>query len=249
MNGRFFRARVTVLLLTPVLLASGCSSTALDEILAGALEPSQALDRETVIAGLREALEVSAERTVERTARIDGFLANELIRIAIPDELDKLASALRRLGLGGKVDELEIQMNRAAEEAAGEAREIFWDEIRSLTFPDAVAILEGGGTAATDFLEERTGGEIRSRFEPVVVETMNEVGLARLYADLAETYNRLPLVTTPAINLEDYVTEEALEGLFTVLREEEARIREDPLARTTDLLRRVFGRERATQSR
>jgi hypothetical protein len=208
----------------------------------GSASTSGELDRETVVAGLREALRIGSERTVERTAIVDGFLGNALIRIAIPEDLDKMASTLRKIGLGRQVDKLEVAMNRAAEEAAGEAREVFWDEIRSLTIPDAMGILGGGPTAATDFLYQRTSGEIRERFQPIVVDKIEEVGLARLYSDLADDYNKLPFVSRPAIDLGEYVTDEALDGLFTVLGEEEARIREDPIARTTELLKKVFGR-------
>ena len=201
----------------------------------------RALDRETVIAGLKEALEVGSERTVERTAVVDGYLANELIRIVMPRELESMARSLRRIGLGHQVDELEEGMNRAAERAAGEAREVLWREIRALTFDDAMEILNGGPTAATDHFRTRTRAEIRARFHPIVVEKMAEVGLSRLYRELADHYNRLPLLTRPAVDLDEYVTDEALAGLFLVLGEEERRIREDPIARTTELLRRVFG--------
>ena len=225
-------------------LSTGCSSAALDDLLDVATSDSGSLDRETVVAGLREALEIGSRRTVERTAVLDGFLANELIRIVIPDELDSMTAALRKLGLGRQVEDLEVNMNRAAEEAAGEAREILWEEIRSLTIPDAWAILDGGKTAATDFLQERTSAEIRAKFHPIVVRKMEEVGLARIYSDLSERYNRLPFVSSPALNLDEYVTDEALAGLFTILGEEETKIRENPLARTTELLKRVFGSRR-----
>lgn len=227
-----------------IFAVAGCAGTSLDDLLEAAGARPTPLDRSTIVAGLREALEVGTERTVERTAVIDGYLANEVIRIAIPDELDKMASTLRRIGLGRQVENLETSMNRAAEEAAGEARDVLWSEVRRLTIPDAVAILEGGSTAATDLLQERSADRIRERFEPIVVSKMEEVGLARLYADLAQRYNRLPFVSTPAIDLDRYVTDRALDGLFTVLGEEEAKIRSEPLARTTELLRRVFGSQR-----
>lgn len=201
---------------------------------------SGALDRATVVAGLKEALEIGTQRAINRTGTLDGFLANELIRVALPQELDTMARTLRKIGLSRQVDEMEIGMNRAAEQAVGEARDVLWQEIRRLTIADAWGILRGGPTAATDYFHERTSDEIRSRFQPIVVDKMNEVGLSRLYGDLAGRYNELPFVSKPAIDLNDYVTEQALSGLFTVLGEEEAHIREDPVARATDLLRRVF---------
>jgi len=223
---------------------ASCSSVDLDALLEaasnGAGSTSGSLDRETVVAGLKEALEIGSGRAIDRTGEVDGFLANELIRIATPPELEKMTQALRSLGLNRQVDELEIGMNRAAEQAVGEAREILWTEIRALSFPDAMALLGGGDTAATDFLEERTADEIRSRFEPIVAQKIETVGLGRLYGDLARSYNRLPFVTSPAVDLTDYVTDEALDGLFKTLAAEETKIRREPIARTTELLRKVF---------
>lgn len=219
----------------------GCSGLALEDLLDPTVHSSRELDRDTVIAGLRQALEIGSQRAIDRTSVVDGFLANELIRIVLPEELESMARRLRQLGLGRQVDQLEVSLNRAAEQAVGEARDVLWAEIRTLSFPDAMAILRGGGSSASDFLEQRTSAEIRARFLPIVVEKMETVGLARLYDDLAERYNRLPFVTRAAVDLDQYVTDRALDGLFAVLREEERRIREDPLARATELLRRVFG--------
>lgn len=223
-----------------LLLNLACAGMAIEDL----LPPSQgdrALDRETIVAGLKEALRVGTGRAIDRTAVVDGFLGNQLIRILMPEELESMARTLRRIGLGSQVDELEIGMNRAAEKAAGEVREIFWREIQALTIEEAVEILRGGPTAATDHFRQRTGDELRRRFHPIVVARMEEVGLSRLYGELAERYNRLPLGQRPALDLEEYVTAHALDGVFTILGEEEARIRADPLARTTELLRRVFG--------
>ena len=199
-------ARITVALALGLGLAlSGCAGMTVDDLLEVVEDVGTTgeLDRETVVAGLKEALEIGSERTVDRTATVDGFLGNALIRIAIPEDLDKMASTLRKLGFGRQVDELEVAMNRAAEEAAGEAREVFWDEIRSLTIPDAMGILRGGPTAATDLRRQRTSSEIRERFHPIVVDKIDEVGLARLYSDLADDYNKLPFVSRPAVDLDE----------------------------------------------
>jgi len=203
------------------------------------------LDQETVVQGLREALRVGSQRSIDRVGTLDGFLANELLRIALPEQLETMGRVLRQIGLRRQVEELEVAMNRAAEQAVGEAREVLWDEIRAINFTGAMTILRGGPTAATDYFQQRTETELSDRFHPIVVAKMESVGLSRLYADLAGRYNALPLTTKPAVDLEDYVTERALAGLFTVLGEEEARIRAEPLARTTELLRRVFSQ--ATQ--
>ena len=201
------------------------------------------LDEPTVIAGVKEALRVGTQNTVLSTSRIDGFLGNQLIRIALPEQLQSAASTLRQVGLGGQVDELEIGMNRAAERAAGEARDVFWSAITGMTVADAFGILRGGPTAATDYFRDRTEATLRSRFQPIVQQKIQEVGLGRAYGRVSTTYNSLrPAGAPPLVDLDDYVTDRALAGLFTVLGTEEQRIREDPAARTTELLRKVFGR-------
>jgi hypothetical protein len=202
------------------------------------------LDEGTVAAGLKEALRVGTDRSVLSTSTVDGFLGNALIRVALPEQMAPVAEKLRTFGLGSYVDELEVGMNRAAELAAGEARTVFWTAVTSLTIADAFAILEGGDTAATDLVRSRTSAELTTRFAPIVSSKMDEVGVARLYDDLSGAYDRIPLAEKPAlVDLDAYVTDAALQGLFTVLGQEERKIRLDPLARTTDLLRRVFGRE------
>ena len=199
------------------------------------------LDEQTVAAGLREALRVATERTVISTSKLDGFLGNALIRIVMPEQFEVAAKTLRAVGFGKQVDELEIGMNRAAERAAGEATEVFLNSITQMTLEDAFGILNGGDNAVTNYFRSRTEEGLHERFKPIVTEKMSDIGLYKVYNGLTDYYNKLPLVTTPALDLDEYVTQQALNGLFTVLGQEEKRIRTDPLARTTDLLRRVFG--------
>lgn len=195
----------------------------------------------TIASGLREALAVGTRNAVSRTSGPNGFFGNPLIRIGMPKGLDKMAVGLRAIGFSQQIDELELAMNRAAERAAGEATDVFVSAIRQMTFADVRAIWQGDDTAATDFFERTTRDELRGRFEPIVGEKMREVGLARLYDDLVGRYTALPFASTPPVDMKGYVTERALDGLFTVLGEEERKIREDPGARTTALLRKVFG--------
>jgi hypothetical protein len=233
--------RLQCLLLALSLCLVGC--TALKDVDLGDLLDGGALDESTVVAGLKEALRVGTDRSVLSTARVDGFLADELIRIALPDQLAPVAARLRTFGLGSYVDELEIGMNRAAELAAGEAREVFWTAVTSMTVSDAFGILDGDDTAATEYFRGRTTDALTARFAPIVRTKMDEVGLARLYGDLTAAYARIPLTDRPEpVDLDAYVTDATLSGLFTVLGQEERRIRLDPAARTTELLRRVFGR-------
>jgi len=237
--------RIIAFLWLPVaLFLIGCAALQgnLGDVLRTGSNEGGTLDEPTVVAGIKEALRVGTENTVLSTSRLDGYLGNQLIRIAIPDQLASAASTLRQVGLGGQVDELEVGMNRAAELAAGEARQVFWDAICGMTISDAFGILRGDDTAATDYFHGRTYATLETRFHPIVQEKIQEIGLSRVYSRIADAYNSLPLAgRSRLVNLDDYVTERALSGLFTVLAQEEQKIRRDPLARTTDLLRRVFG--------
>jgi hypothetical protein len=199
------------------------------------------LDTETVVAGLKEALKVGTDRTVADVGKLDGYWGNALIRIVMPEELQSMASTLRSVGLGGQVDQFELAMNRGAEQAAALAAPVFWDAITKISFADAWAILRGDDSAATTYFRAQTTATLTAQFRPKVQEQMQQVGLYKVYNHLLETYSALPLVSRPEFDLDGYITDQALGGLFTVLAGEEKRIRDDPVARTTDLLRRVFG--------
>ncbi len=227
-----------------LLALSGCVSfqEGLSVVLSGDPGRDGPLDEPTVIAGIKEALKIGTNNTVLSTSSLDGFLGNQLIRIAIPEQLQSVASTLRRIGLGAKVDELETGMNRAAELAAGEAREVFWSAITNMSVADAFGILRGHDTAATDYFHKKTHETLLARFHPIVQTKIQEIGLSRLYGQVSDAYNSLSLTDAPRlVDLDEYVTDKAMSGLFTVLAREEQKIRQDPLARTTDLLKRVFG--------
>ncbi|NNE08954.1 MAG: DUF4197 domain-containing protein [Gemmatimonadetes bacterium] len=232
------RIGLILLCIAAIGLGAGCTSTEIAQTLETITGGSE---EGTVAAGLKEALRVGTSRTVTRTNVEDGYFGNPLIRIGLPSDLDKVASALRTIGLGSNVDELELAMNRAAEKAAGEATDVFVSAITKMTLQDALGILNGNETAATDYFYGKTSDELRERFHPIIVEKMGEVGVYNAYDRAVKAYEALPLVSKPSLDLEGYVTERSLNGLFTVLGEEEKRIREDPAARTTDLLREVFG--------
>ena len=200
------------------------------------------LSESTVVAGLKEALRVGTERTVDRTSSFDGYWGNALLRITMPDELESTASTLRQVGFGSQVDRFEEAMNRAAEKAAGEARDVFWSAVTSMTISDAFGILDGGNTAATEYFRGRTEAELFSRFQPIVQQKMGEVGLYNIYNQYKDAVDAIPFTTFPTVDLDTYVTQRSLDGLFVVLAEEETKIRKDPLARTTELLKQVFGR-------
>ena len=202
---------------------------------------SAGLDESTIVSGLREALAIGTERTVAATSRRDGYWSDAQIRIPLPAAFERTAAGLRSVGFGSMVDDFELTLNRAAERAASEATPVFVRAITTMTFADARAILGGNERAATSYFESRTRRELGQRFAPIVEASMQEVGLVRLYDDVVRRVSQLPLIPKPTLDLDEYVTDEALSGLFTVLAREEARIRRDPAARTTELLRTVFG--------
>lgn len=196
---------------------------------------------DTVVSGLKEALQVGTQNTVNLTGAVDGYFRNEAIKILLPDKLRTLEKGLRATGYGSAVDDLVLSMNRAAEKAAPEARDIFWTAIKEMSFDDARGILTGGDTAATEFFRQKTGERLHEAFAPIVSETMNEVGVTRQYKELTGRFEAMPFMKAEAFDLDKYVIEKALDGLFHVLGEEEKKIRHNPAARVTELLQKVFG--------
>ncbi len=235
MTRRLFRQCVLAL------LALTLSACAMLEQLDTARDGGADNEESRIAAGLREALRVGTERTVDRTHREDGYLANERIRIPLPEQFQSAASALRRVGLDDSLDDLELAMNRAAEQAAGEALDVFADSISRMRPADVYSVFDGGPDAATRYLRADSAEELQQRYQPVVAARLEAVQGYDHYRDIATAWNRLPLVRPLEVDLDRYVTEQALDGLFTLLAEEEQRIREDPVARTTALLRDIFG--------
>jgi len=226
--------RVVVALATTIVLG-GCAG------LLSQIPTSDPLASATPADGLREALRIGTGRAVETLGRPDGFLGNPEVRIGLPSKLRPVDTALRAVGQGALVDDFVTSMNRAAEAAVPLARPVFVDAIREMTFEDAVAILKGDDHEATDYLRAHAGGRLADAFRPIVSERLGAVGATREFDRVVEQVNRLPLMTRPVLDLDAYVTDRALDGLFSKLADEERRIREDPLARTTALLRRFFG--------
>ena len=205
------------------------------------LDKKDSLSDDTVASGLKEALKIGTQNTVDSTGRIDGYLANEAIKILLPEKLQTFEKGLRMVGYGPKVDEFVVSMNRAAEKAAPLARDIFWTGIKEMTIDDARKILAGSDTAATDCFREKTGDRLSEAFAPVVSEAMEEVGVTRQYRELTDRFSSIPFMKSEAFDLDQYVVEKALDGLFHVLGQEEKKIRHDPVARVTDILKTVFG--------
>lgn len=235
---------ISRLLLTflPVFLLTGCKNVDLNQV-AQAIQQYQApLDSKTVVAGLKQALDVGTANSVASSSQQGGYSNNPLIRIEIPGELDKVASTLRKVGLGSYVQQFELQMNRAAEVASKEAKQVFINSISQMTLTDGWEILNGSDDAATQYFRQTTESSLRQKFRPIISKTMDNIGFYSDYKQLLGAYNALPLTNKPDLDIENYVLTESLDGLFTLVAQEEQKIRTNPAARVTELLRRVFAK-------
>jgi uncharacterized protein DUF4197 len=202
------------------------------------------LDRITgkeAASGLRAALEKGSAAAVSSLGRTDGFFANPQVKIPLPESLQRAEKMMRRLGMGRHADELILTLNRAAEAAVPEARQLFVDSVRKMTVQDAKGILQGGETSGTEYFRRTTEGELRKRFLPIVEQATQKVGLARQYENYADKGVALGVVKKEDADLDAYVTQKALDGLFLVLGEEEKKIRKDPVGAGTSIIRKVFG--------
>jgi Protein of unknown function (DUF4197) len=197
-----------------------------------------------VASGLKEALKVGAETSVRLTGKTDGYFRNEAIKILMPSNLRPLEKGLRAVGFGPKIDSFILSMNRSAEAAAPAARKIFTDAILAMSFEDARKILSGGDTAATDYFKAKTTDHLTTAFRPVVEKTMNQNGVMKQYKGLTEQYQSIPFAKNETSDVNKYVVEKALAGLFYELADQERQIRKNPAARTTSLLKEVFGAAR-----
>lgn len=201
------------------------------------------LSEEKIIAGLKEALEVGAGNAVNLTGATNGFLQNEAIKILMPDQLQKVDQALRLVGYGPQLDEFVVSMNRGAEQATALAKPIFVDAIKDMSIDDAKGILNGGDTSATEYFQGKTTEKLSEMFRPKVEAALNQVGVTKQYRELIGKYDSLPFVNSVAFDPDQYVVDNSLKGLFHVVAEEEKKIRTNPAARVTDLLKDVFGKK------
>lgn len=191
--------------------------------------------------GLKEALRVGTERVVRQVGVTDGYNADPLIHIPLPRDLSKVHNALDKIGLGKMTADLELKLNRAAERAAPEAKEVFWNAITAMTLQDVRAIWKGPEDAATQFFRGKMTVPLTDRFTPIVTNAMSEVGAIRSYDRMMDRYKAIPFVPDVKADLTRYTVGKGLDGLFTYVAREEAAIRKDPAKRTTELLQRVFG--------
>lgn len=199
-------------------------------------------DDSTIAAGLKEALSTGTENAVNTVSQADGYFGNHMIKILMPEKIRMVADVLSKLGYQKEVDDFVLSMNRAAEKAAPKAAAFFGDAIREMTFDDARKILNGGDTSATEFFKTKTHDKLYDAFKPIISSSMDDVGAARSYKDMMSKYETVPFVNKTSMDLDHYVTNKSLDGLFYMVGQEEKKIRTDPVARVTDLLKTVFGK-------
>ena len=217
-----------ILLLATVVLIASTSTTA------GAQD---------MAAGLKEALAVATGNAVQTLSKSNGYFGDAAVKILLPEKMQKAAEVLKKAGYQKEVDDFVLSMNRAAEQAAPKARPIFEDAVKKMTFDDAQKIVKGNNTAATDYFKGKTTPQLSEAFKPVVADSMNQVGATRSYKALTDRYNSLvPFGKLDSFDLDSYVTNKSLDGMFLKVGQEEAKIRTNPASRTTDLLKKVFAK-------
>jgi hypothetical protein len=202
--------------------------------------PTEALTNAQIGGGLKQALQSGITNQVSSLTKKDGFFKNELVKIFLPEELKKVDRTLLRIGLSSLADEGLKVLNRAAEDAVGEATPIFVNAIKGLTFTEAKNILLGNKEAATSYLKTKTNQALYAKFNPIINNSFKKVGADRIWSNLITKYNALPLTNNVNPDLTDYVTNQALKGVFKMVSKEELKIRSNINSRSTDLLRKVF---------
>jgi len=202
-----------------------------------------AQDSGTVASGLKEALAVGTKNAVGLLSKKDGYFANEAVKILLPENVRRVGDALRMAGCQKEVDAFVLSMNRAAEKAAPKAADIFAGAIRDMSIADAQKILNGGNTAATEYFKSKTSARLFEAFKPDISQSMNEVGVTKAYKAMTDRYtSMMPFAKLDALDLDKYVTDKSLDGLFYMVGQEETKIRTNPAARTTELLKKVFAK-------
>ncbi len=222
------------------LLFTVFSCTELQQVVNNLPDGASGLTQEDMASGLREALDLGIDKQVSKLTAKDGFLKNDLVKIMLPEELQKVDQALRDIGLSSLADEGIKALNRAAEDAVKQATPIFVNAVQEITFNDAKNILLGADNAATSYLKGKTSTPLYNQFNPVIKASFNRVGADQIWEQVINNYNSIPFVKTVNPDLTDYVTQEALQGVFTMIALEEKEIRNKVSSRSTDLLRRVF---------
>lgn len=225
------------------IVLAGCTSAQISKAISDVnktISGDEPLTTSEVGEGLKEALVKGISVGADLASQTDGYLKNPQIKIPFPPDVKKVEDRLRQIGLNNEVDKFIVTLNRGAEDAAKEAKPIFVTAIKSLTIQDAWGILKGQPDAATQYLKRTTSPQLKEKFKPVIQSSLDKVSATKYYSDLVNTYNRIPMVEKVNPDLNEYATNLAMQGLFTMIALEERKIRENPMERTTDLLRKVF---------
>jgi len=226
-----------------VFLLVGCTSAQIGQVISDiGKEPGNNTTptNSEVAEGLKEALLKGVSVGADQLSQADGYLGNVQIKIPFPPDAKRAEDKLRQIGLSNEVDRFIATLNHGAEDAAKEAKPIFISAIQQMTIVDVWAILKGQQDAATQYLKKTTSTQLKDKFKPVIQNSLSKVNATKYYGDLVNTYNKIPLVEKVNPNLDDYATDLAIQGLFTMIAKEEQNIRQNPVARTTDILKRVF---------
>lgn len=231
-------SRVKVLLIA--ILFFGCTAQQIQSI-SDVIGYEDELTADQVASGLKEALVKGVSTGTQKVGKMDGYFKNPTIKIPFPPDVQKVENTLRDIGLDGEVDRFVKTLNRGAEEAAKEAKPVFVSAIKQMTINDAWDILKGTDKeAATNYLRRTTSDELRKKFSPIVKKALDQTNATKYYSEIITRYNAIPLVDDVNPDLESYATQKAMDGLFVMIADEEKKIRANPAARTTDLLKRVF---------
>lgn len=198
------------------------------------------LSSEDIVAGLKAALEQGAQKSADKLSMADGFFKDAAVKVLMPEEAKKVESKLRSIGMGKLVDDAILSMNRAAEEASKSAAPIFVSAVKSMTVQDALGILRGTDTAATGYLRKTTSPQLAAAFRPVIEAALQQTGATKYWKDVFDTYNKFSLKPINS-DLTGFVTDRAMNGIFYYVSDEEKKIRKDPAARASDILKKVFG--------
>jgi hypothetical protein len=204
--------------------------------------PDKGMDNATAVSGLKEALSIGTENAVKSVSQADGYFKNKAIRILMPEKIQKVADVLSKVGYQKEVDDFILSMNRAAEKAAPKAASHFVGAIKEMSVEDASGILRGGDTAATEYFKKKTNAKLYESFKPIISSSLNEVGATTSYKTMMSRYESIPFMDKQSLDLDHYVTNRSLDGLFYMVGQEEKKIRTDPAAQVTDLLKTVFGK-------
>lgn len=196
-----------------------------------------------LVRGIKEALELGSNRAATSLSATGGYANNPLYRIELPTNVQPIASKLRQLGLGGQMDKVENLMNQGAEKAAAEAKMVFVDAVRKMSVTDALGIVRGNSTAATDYFRAQTEASLRQRYLPIIKDNLQQIGFYNQYQQLLSTYKMLPIANKPDLDLEQHVLNQALNGLFKQVATEEQLIRKDPVGRGSQIIGAVFGQK------